>query len=257
VQIATFNANSVRSRMDIILRWLAQEQPDALALQETKVQDSDFPVEPFEQAGYHVVFRGQKSYNGVAILSREPAAEVSFGLDDDGPADEARLATARIGPVILVNTYVPQGREVEHEMFAYKCQWFRRLRGLFERRFAPDDPVVWLGDINVAAEPIDVSDPERREQHVCFHRAAREAFADCRAWGFVDVFRQRHPEPGNYTFFDYRTRDAVQSGKGWRIDYILATPRVAETCTDCWIDLAPRRESKASDHTFLAAAFEL
>lgn len=257
MKIATFNANSIRSRLRPVLEWMAAAQPDVVALQETKVQDHEFPREPFEQAGYHIVFRGQKAYNGVALASREAPAEVSFGLGDDGPADETRLLQARIGPVVIVNTYVPQGREVGHEMYAYKCGWFGRLRAYFDRRFTPEDPLIWVGDMNVAAEPIDVFNPEQRGQHVCYHESARAAFADCRAWGFVDVFRACHSEPGQYTFYDYRTRNAVQSGKGWRIDYILATPAVAARCRRSWIDLEPRLRPQASDHTFLAAEFDL
>ena len=254
--IATFNANSIRSRMDVILRWLADHKPDALCIQETKVQDAEFPRRPIEDAGYHVVFKGQKAYNGVALLSRTPPAEVSAGLDDE-PRDEPRLLHAKIGPVHIVNTYVPQGRDIHHEMYAYKLAWFGRLRRFFDQRFKKTDLLVWAGDLNVAAEPIDVHSPELYGNHVCYHEAAREAFAKCRAWGFVDVFRKHHPEPGHYTFFDYRTPDAVNKGVGWRIDYLLASPALAEKCTGAAIDLKPRLESKPSDHTVLMAAFDV
>lgn len=257
MRIVTFNANSIRSRLDSLLGWVRVHQPDVLCVQETKVVDELFPAEALEEAGYHAVFRGQKSYNGVAILSREPATEVRAGFEDGGPADETRLLQARVGPVTLVNTYVPQGREIDHEMFRYKCEWFRRLRATFDARFRPADPVVWLGDMNVASEPIDVFNPEQRARHVCYHQDARDAFAHCRDWGFVDVFRRHHPEPGHYTFFDYRTAHAATFGKGWRIDYILASPSLAESCTQCFIDLEPRLQPKPSDHTFLVADFEL
>lgn len=257
MRIATFNANSIRSRQGILLDWLDAHKPDVVGVQETKVVDELFPAAPFTEAGYHVVFRGQKSYNGVAILSREPATEVRAGFDDSGPADEPRLLQARVGPITLVNTYVPQGRDIEHEMYAYKCAWFRRLRDLFDDRFAADDSVVWLGDMNVAHDPIDVHNPQQRTKHVCYHQDARDAFSHCRRWGFIDVFRNHHPEPGHYTFFDYRTANAATSGKGWRIDYILTSPGLAERCTDSYIDVQPRLLPKPSDHTFLVADFAL
>jgi exodeoxyribonuclease III len=256
MNIATFNANSIRSRMDVILRWLAEHKPDVLCIQETKVQDADFPRQPLEDAGYHVAFKGEKAYNGVALISRSAPTEVSFGLDDP-PHDEPRLLHAKVGPVHIVNTYVPQGREIEHAMYKYKLEWFARLRRYFDRHFKPTDLLVWTGDLNVAAEPIDVHSPELYGNHVCFHAAAREAFANCRSWGFVDVFRQQHPEPGQYTFFDYRTPNAVQRGIGWRIDYLLASPALARKSAEATIDVQPRLGSRPSDHTFLSATFDL
>jgi exodeoxyribonuclease-3 len=255
MKIATFNVNSIRSRLDIVLAWLKKNEPDFLALQETKVVDELFPRLPLEAAGYRVVFRGQKAYNGVALLSKKQPDEVRFGLDDQGPADETRLLHARIGQLHVVNTYVPQGREVDHPMYQYKLEWFVRLRRYFDRHFTPRDRVIWLGDLNIARAPMDVHNPEERENHVCYHHATREAFEHCLAWGFTDIFRQHHPEPGQYTFFDYRTVDAVDRGLGWRLDYILASPPLAGRSLDAVIDLEPRRASPSSDHTFLAAGF--
>lgn len=255
MRLATFNCNSVRSRLDTVLRWLDENQPDVLCLQETKVQDHEFPLDPFRAAGWQVAFRGMKAYNGVAMISKKPADEIRFGLDDE-PADEPRVAHARFGEVHVVNTYVPQGRLIEHEMFAYKCKWFARLKQVFAARFKPTDRVIWTGDLNVAAEPIDVHNPKEREDHVCYHIDARRAFADCRTWGFEDVFRKFHPEPGHYTFFDYRTVFSAKKGLGWRIDYILATPAQASRATKSWIDVEPRLREKPSDHCFLAADFD-
>ncbi len=257
MKIATFNANSIRSRMDILVEWLRDHQPDVVAVQETKVQDCEFPEDPIRAAGYHVSYRGQKSYNGVAILSREPAEDVRAGFEDEGPADESRFLQATIGGVTIVNTYVPQGREIDHEMYQYKLDWFKRLRAYFDTRFKATDRVVWLGDMNVAHESIDVHNPEKRAKHVCYHQDARDAFAQCRDWGFVDVFRKHHPEAGHYTFYDYRGRNNVKDGLGWRIDYILTSPGLAECCRDCRIDVEPRLKPKPSDHTFMIAEFDL
>ena len=150
MKLATFNVNSIRSRMGILLEWLAANRPDVVCLQETKVVDADFPLGPIREAGYHAVICGQKSYNGVAILSLKEPSGVQFGIDDGGPADETRLVSAKVGPIYVVNTYVPQGRDIEHEMYRYKIEWFARLTKYFDRHFTPRQPVVWAGDFNIA-----------------------------------------------------------------------------------------------------------
>ncbi len=253
MRIATYNCNSIRARLDIVREWARAHKPDFLALQETKVVDDFFPVSAFEAIGYRSVFRGMKAYNGVALLARRAPDAVSFGFDDRGPADEPRLLYARAGRLHIVNTYVPQGRAIDHPMYAYKVRWFARLERWFARRFSPRDAVLWMGDLNVAAEPIDVHNPDQREDHVCFHIDARRAFQRCRAWGFEDVFRRFHPEPGHYTFFDYRKPFSCDRKQGWRLDYLLATRPLAERAADCWIDLAPRAAPRPSDHAIVAA----
>ena len=257
MKIATFIVNSVRSRLDAVLSWLAEHEPDALCIQETKVEDSSFPAEPITKAGYHVVFRGEKSYNGVALISKARPAFHRFGLEDGNQPDETRLLYAKLGKVHIVNTYVPQGRDIEHEMYRYMLQWFKRLRAWFDRTLSPTMPVVWLGDMNVAPEAKDIHNAERQQNNVCFHEDVLAAFADAKSWGFVDVFRKHHPEPGQYTYFDYRTRNAVERGMGWRVDHMLATPPLAAKCADCRIDLQPRLGPKPSDHTVLFAEFDL
>lgn len=255
MKIATFNANSIRARLDIVLAWLKEHQPDVLCIQETKVEDKDFPGLAFTEIGYSVIFRGEKSYNGVAIISKQKPSEIRFGLDDGKQADEPRLACARIGPIYVVNTYVPQGREIDNPMYPYKIEWFRRLKAYFDRHFTPKTKLVWVGDLNVAPDAIDIHNAAEQEDHVCYHVDVRKAFADTLSWGFVDVFRKYHPEPGQYTFFDFRTVNAVKRNMGWRVDHILATPPLAKTSTDCYIDLKPRLLEKPSDHTFLVAEF--
>jgi exodeoxyribonuclease-3 len=226
-----------------------------LCLQETKVQDADFPKEPLQALGYHVYYRGEKSYNGVALLCREKPVAWGAGLED-APADPARLVWARFAGWSLVNTYVPQGREIEHPMYRYKIEWFARLKLFFETHFKPDEQVLWVGDLNVARLPEDVYNPEDRGNHVCYHKEVRRAFEDCLAWGFNDVYREVHPEPGRFTFFDYRTLQAVQKGLGWRIDYLLATKPLAARVIASEIDVAPRLLTKASDHCPLWAEFK-
>ena len=257
-RLATFNANSIRIRLPQLLDWLARHRVDVLCVQETKVQDHEFPREEIEALGYHVVYRGQKSHAGVAVLTRQEPTDVHFGLDDAGDPDEARLIRLRVGELAVVNTYVPQGRSEDHAMFAYKLEWFGRLRGLFERHYAPDEPLVWAGDMNVAPEPIDIHDPVANAKHVDFHPLAREAFRAACAWGFVDVVRMHHPdEPGLYSYWDYRVRNAVERGVGWRVDHILATRPLAERCTGAWIDREARLAERPSDHTLVVAEFSL
>ena len=257
-KLATFNANSIRSRLPLVLEWLSRNRPDVLCLQETKVQDPDFPKDAFEEAGYHVAFRGEKRGAGVAIAGLAELEDVTFGLDDGGPPDEARLIRATVRGIPIVNTYVPQGRSPDHEMFRYKLEWLARLRNYFERHFSPEAPLIWCGDFNVAPEEIDVHNPVRLRNHVDFHPEARAALARIKEWGFVDVFRKHHPgEPGQYTFWDYRVKGALERNLGWRVDHIWATRPLAEKSVAAWIDREARKAEKPSDHTFLVAEFAL
>jgi exodeoxyribonuclease III len=258
MKIATFNANSIRSRLDAVLAWLAANEPDVLCVQETKVVDAEFPALAFREAGYQVAFRGEKSYNGVALVSRARPSDVSFGFDDGKPAaDATRLVYGRVNGGHIVNTYVPQGREIEHAMYRYKLEWFGRLKAYFDRNFTPRMKVVWAGDLNVAPEARDIHNAEQQANHVCYHADVRRAFAGAVGWGFVDVFRKHHPEPGQYSYYDYRTINAVKRNMGWRVDHILATRPLAAKSTDCYIDLKPRVKAKASDHTFVVAEFDV
>lgn len=257
MKIATFNANSIRSRLPILLQWLEDHQPDVLGIQETKAQDVDFPREAIEAAGYHVVFKGEKSYNGVALISKSKATDVRFGFDDGGPADETRLIRAMVDGVAVVNTYVPQGRAIDHVMYKYKLGWYARLHRLFEAEYAADQPLAWIGDINIAVEPIDVNRPETRKDDPCYHIGAHNAFLDVCAFGFEDVFRKHHPGEELYSFFDYRDKKAIEKNLGWRIDYVLATEPLASKSVSCDIDLEPRKKEKPSDHTFVIAEFAL
>lgn len=254
---ATFNANSVRARLEGILGWLSAQRPDVLALQETKARDTDFPREEFEAAGYHAVFRGEKTYNGVAVLTRQEPLRVEAGFSDGGPPDETRLLRVDLPEFSLVNTYVPQGRSLDDPMFAYKLQWLERLRAYFEASFRPADPVLWLGDVNVARTELDVAAPEKHLNDVCFAPVVREALEKVIAWGFTDIFRDFHPGERLYSFFDYRAPWALKKREGWRIDYIFATAALARKARSCRIDLEPRLGPRPSDHTYLVADLDL
>ena len=254
MKIATFNVNSLRARMPIVLEWLAKACPDVLCVQETKVQDADFPAGAFEEAGYRCAFKGQKSYNGVAIFSRHPIESIEYGLPDE-PRDEPRLIRAEVAGVTIVNTYVPQGYLPDSDKFQYKLQWFARLRKYFERNLSPKDALLWVGDLNIAPAAIDVYDPQTLLGHVCFHPQVHEALTEVMAWGFVDVFRKHCDQPGQYTFWDYRARGTFTRNLGWRLDHIMATAPLAERCTACTIDKEPRAAERPSDHTPVIAEF--
>jgi exodeoxyribonuclease-3 len=194
----------------------------------------------------------------VAVACREKPRQILCGIDDGQEPDEVRLILVEAAGVTVINTYVPQGRAVDSEHFAYKLKWLARFREMLERHFTPDQRLIWCGDLNVAPEPIDIYDPKRHKEHVDFHPLARAALERVREWGFVDVFRMLHPgEPGHYTYWDYRSAGTVQRNVGWRVDHIWATRSVAGKSKKAWIDVAARKVKRPSDHTLLVAEFDL
>ena len=255
MKIASFNVNGIRARMPIVLKWLKENQPDVLCLQETKVQDADFPADAFEGSGYEYVFKGQKSYNGVAIFSKMGIENVQIGFDSE-PFDGPRLIKAEINNISIVNTYVPQGDSPESEKFTYKLEWFERLRSLFKKHFKAGEAVIWLGDLNVAPEAIDVYEPERFLGSVCFCPEVSAELAETMEWGLVDLFRMHCQEGGQYTFWDYRIANAAKRNLGWRLDHIMATKTLADKCTKCYVDKEPRLAERPSDHTPIVAEFD-
>ena len=254
MKIATFNVNSLRARIDIVSDWLKKNTPDILCVQETKVQDKDFPTQPFDDLGYNCVFAGQKSYNGVAIFSSEKPVNIKLGFNTE-PNDKPRLIIAKIQNINIVNTYVPQGDSPESEKFQYKLEWFDRLLALFKKNFKPADPIIWTGDFNIAPEAIDVYDPKALFGSVCYHPLVQEKLNMFIKWGFTDIFRLHCKEPNKYTFWDYRIKNALARNLGWRLDHILATAPLVKKSKDCYIDKAPRTMQKPSDHTPLVANF--
>ncbi len=259
MKVATFNVNSLRKRQHIVLEWLERHQPDVLCLQETKVQDNEFPLLAFASTGYTVTFRGMKSYNGVAVLSKKAPDFIRAGFDDGvgGEADEARLLHVVIDNLPIINTYVPQGFEIVSPKYVYKLEWFERLRRYVDRHLSPIQPALWCGDMNVAPRPMDVHSPDKHLKHVCYHEDARKAYAQTVAWGWQDLFVRLHPDRPQYTFWDYRAPGSLEANKGWRIDHILTTAPLAERCVRVEVDVEPRRAKDPSDHTFLWAEFSI
>ena len=255
MKCATFNTNSVRARLPILQEWLQRELPDLLLLQETKVQDPDFPREPFEGLGYHTLCRGQKSYNGVAILSRHAPREVQRDLHAGGD-QEARFLQARIQELRVIDVYVPQGYAVGSEKFTHKLHWLEALLVHLETQCRPEEEILLAGDFNVAMEDKDVYDAEGLRGQVCFHPEEQVRMQRILTWGFTDLLRKHHAEGPRFTFWDYRIPNALKRGMGWRIDYLLATRPLAERSRSVWIDTAARMLSRPSDHTFLVAEFQ-
>ncbi|MDP9055066.1 MAG: exodeoxyribonuclease III [Acidobacteriota bacterium] len=255
MKIATYNVNSVRRRLPIVIDWLALHKPDIMCLQETKVQDHEFPVEAFREAGYFAAFRGMKGYNGVATLSREQPGHILYGFHEGPDNEDVRLLTTVIGGVAIVNSYVPQGYAVGSDKYAGKLAWLAGIRRYFDEQLDPKSPAIWLGDLNVAPEPIDVYHPDKRGNDPDFHIDARNAWKEAVSWGFTDVFRKLHPDRVQYTYWDY-FRNAYARNFGWRIDHILATAPLAARCTEAEVDTKPREAEGASDHTVVWAVFE-
>ncbi len=254
MKIATWNVNSLRVRLGQVCDWLASHQPDVLCLQETKLIDADFPAEDIRQAGYHAAYIGQKTYNGVAILSRAPAKEVatSFpGVDDT----QKRTIAAIYGKLRILNIYVPNGQEVGSEKYAYKLAWLQRLGDYVRQQLKRYPRLALLGDFNIAPEERDVHDPALWEGSVLFSDKERAAFRDLLGLGMVDVFRKFEQSEKSYTWWDYRA-GAFRRNMGLRIDHILCSTALAETCTACTIDTAPRRLERPSDHVPVVAQFK-
>src|SRR5919202_36154 len=207
MRVATWNVNSIKQRLESVLAWIRDRQPDILCLQETKCLDEAFPREPFEDAGYNVAVHGQKTFNGVALLSRLPFDEVSTGLPGDEADAQARfleaLVSTREGVVRVASLYLPNGNPVESEKYAYKLAWMDRLRAHAQAQLAEEEPFVLAGDYNVIPEPQDVYAPERWVDDALFRLEVRRKFRALLHLGFTDAFRACHAEPNRYSFWDY------------------------------------------------------
>lgn len=249
MKIATWNVNSIRSRLDQLGGWVARAAPDVVCVQETKVEDGLFPEAAIGELGYKAAFFGQKTYNGVAILARFGLAieDVRKNLDGDDDTSHKRLIAATIEGVRIVNIYVPNGQAVGTEAFAYKLKWLERLRLDLDRYYKPDEELLVCGDFNVAPEPIDVHDPKKWEGQILFHPDERAALRRLMDWGLVDVLRARHAEPKIYSWWDYRM-GAFKRNAGLRIDLALVTKPLLTRCKDAWVDKAPRELERPSDH---------
>jgi exodeoxyribonuclease-3 len=255
VKIATWNVNSLKVRLPHVTDWLERSRVDVLALQETKTKDENFPVDAFADLGYEVSFSGQPTYNGVALISRAPAADVRVDIDGlDDP--QRRVLAGTVDAVRVYNLYVPNGQSVDSDKYQYKLQWLAALERQVRDELRQHPRCILLGDFNIAPEDRDVHDPAAWEGKVLCSEPERDALARLRDLGFTDVFRSFEQEEQRFSWWDYRAA-AFRRNMGLRIDLILASEALAPLCTSCRIDVEPRRLERPSDHTPVIAEFTL
>ncbi len=254
MRIATWNVNSARARLPRIVDWLAVEKPDVVCLQEIKCVDEQFPAEPIEELGYHIETHGQKTYNGVAILSKSTPEDVVKGMPDDGEDEQSRVIAATIDGVRVLNLYVVNGKEVGDPKYDFKLAWMDRVAHYIQNDFVISDPIVVTGDFNVTFDDRDLYDPEKWRDRILCSVPEREALAKMMKPGLHDAFRQFHEEAGHYTWWDFRTR-GFQRGNGLRIDHFLMSDAALSACTDVHVDTEERGREKPSDHAPVVATF--
>jgi len=247
VRLATWNVNSLKVRLPHLLDWLATNPVEVMCLQETKQQDADFPAEALQAVGYYSAFSGQKTYNGVAILSREPLVEVQYGIPDFED-EQKRVIAATVGDVRVVCVYVPNGQSVGSDKYGYKLKWLAALNDWLRAELARHPQLALLGDYNIAPEDRDVYDPAGWQGQILVSEAEREAFHQLESLGLKDSFRLFEQPEKSYSWWDYRMM-AFRRNLGLRIDHILLSDALASRCKSCEIDRTPRKLERPSDHT--------
>lgn len=270
MRIATWNVNSIRTRLERVLAWCKQTNADILCLQETKALESQFPFERFEQAGYHAVVFGQKAYNGVAILSKKPLRDVQIGFGDKDTKKEARVVAgtidvptpktktvAKVTQIRITCVYVPNGQTVGSEKWIHKLSWLRQFEQHLKQEISNHSNVVVCGDFNVAPTDLDVAEPETWRETVLCHKDVRARFEVLCSLGLIDIFRQVYRnEEKIYSWWDYRHL-AFPKNRGLRIDLHLVTKELSKICSHVFVDREARKGTKPSDHAPVVADFSL
>ncbi len=253
LKVASWNVNSLNVRLPHVLAWCDTARPDILALQETKLTDDRFPVDELMKAGYHSVCSGQKTYNGVAILSREPATDIVTDVDGlDDP--QRRILGATIGGVRIINLYVVNGSEVGSQKYTYKLHWLEQVNRWVADEMQKHDKLIVLGDFNIAPEDRDVHDPEAWKDKILCSKPERKALQTMLDFGLTDTFRLFEQEEKTWSWWDYRMA-AFRRNMGLRIDLVLASKALADNCKAAYIDKEPRRQERPSDHAPVVAEF--
>ena len=253
--IATWNVNSIRTRLSQIIDWINQFDPDILCLQETKVMDNSFPFEPFEKLGYSVKVYGQKSYNGVAIITKLKAENIKKGFydcTDSDPnneffQDQKRLISAEINGIKIINVYVPNGSALETDKFEYKINWLSCLASFLDEQEKKGKLICLLGDFNIAPSNLDIHDPKKYEGGIMASEIERNALNNVLKGRLIDSFRIFEQSTGNWSWWDYRN-NAYELNKGWRIDHIYISKELSPKLKSCVIDSSPRANLRPSDH---------
>lgn len=256
MKIATWNVNSINIRMEMLTKWLADSEIDVACFQETKTVDEGFPLEALKEAGYEATILGQKSYNGVAIISKFPIEDVQKNFPDDDDESPKRLIAATIKGVRIVNTYIPNGTELGTDKFTFKLDWLQRLRRYFDDTCDANKDVLLCGDFNVAMDEVDVWSVPQWEGKLHFTKTERAAMYNVKQWGFTDLFRKLNGDVQEFSWWNYR-EGAFQRNRGLRIDYIWTSNSLAEKSTACHIDKSPRALERPSDHAPVIADFKL
>ena len=256
MKVATWNVNSIKVRMPQLADWLAAVEPDVVCIQETKSIDENFPVLELKAAGYDAVFTGEKSYNGVAIISKLPIEDVQKNFPGDLDDAPKRMIAATVNGIRIVNTYVPNGNELWSDKFKFKLDWLQRLRGYFDETCKTGKEVLLAGDFNVVMEELDTWDPVGMAGKLHFSKPERAAMHFVKQWGFVDLFRQINPHLQEYSWWDYRA-GSWQRNHGLRIDHIWTSAPLAAKCTACRIDRSTRILTLPSDHAPVIAEFSI
>ena len=256
MKVATWNVNSIRARREHVMDWLDAAQPDVLCLQELKMTEAEFPFDEVRESGYEAAVLGQKTYNGVAILSRHPLDDVERGLGDDDEDPQARLISARVEGVRVISAYFPNGGEVGSDKYAYKLRWMARLRQMLDARFdAGTDQVALCGDFNVAPWDDDIGRPAEWRESVLACDEVRAALDGVASFGLQDVVRPFHPQGEVFSWWDYRGR-GFERGNGLRIDHIYCTPALASRTIGAVVDRKERGRKSPSDHAPVMVEFE-
>lgn len=257
MRIATWNVNSLKVRLPQLMDWLATQQPDVVALQETKTQDTDFPAEAIRSCGYEVVFSGQKTYNGVALLARQPLqlTDVQPGIRDFID-EQKRVIAATVDGVRIISVYVPNGQSLDSDKYRYKLDWLAALREHLQAEQGQHEKLVVLGDYNIAPTPEDTHDPAVWEGQILCSEAERAALQALLELGLEDCWHKSLHPTTRFTWWDYR-QAGFRRNLGLRIDHILASRALAERCSHCDVDIAPRKNERPSDHAPVTADFNL
>ncbi len=255
MKIASWNVNSLKVRLPQVKAWLAEQAPEVLALQETKVPDDQFPLTALQEAGYTACYSGQKTYNGVAVLARSEPGEVATEIPSFADS-QRRVLACTVGGVRVVNLYVPNGQEVGSEKYDYKLRWLEALRRWLAEELAAHERLVVVGDFNIAPQPADVHDPAEWAGKVLFSEPEREALGRLQELGLADTFRLFEQPAERFSWWDYRV-NSFKRNRGLRIDLILASRALAQRCTASGVDLEPRRWERPSDHAPVFAEFSL
>lgn len=254
MQIATWNVNSLKVRLPQVLRWLTEHPVDVLCLQETKLTDANFPIEELAGAGYQAVFAGQRTYNGVAILSKHPMDDIVRN-NPLFPDEQQRILAATIAGTRIICAYVPNGQAVSTDKYQYKLQWLDALYDWIADELKAHEKLALVGDYNVAPEDRDVHDPDLWRGHVLFSDPERERLRRLQTLGLIDAFRLFDQPAKSYTWWDYRQL-AFRRNMGLRIDHILLSEKLAQRCTSCAIDREPRKWEQPSDHAPVVASID-